>query len=71
MHKRPLDLYVNDLVSSVENILTYTSEFNFESFLNDQKTIDAVLRNFEIMGESVKNLSDEYKSKYSNIPWKN
>ena len=71
MHKRPLDLYINDLVSSVENILNYTSDLTFEFFFNDQKTIDAVLRNFEIMGESAKNISDELKSNYSNIPWKN
>jgi len=35
----------------------------------DYKTVDAVLRNFEIIGEASKNISTEIKHKYLNVPW--
>jgi len=43
---------------------------NFEDFSEDIKTQDAVIRNIEIIGESTKNLSDELRGKYPEIPWK-
>ena len=42
----------------------------YEDFLQDYKTQDAVIRNIEILGEAAKLLSDEAKEKYPNIPWK-
>ena len=38
-------------------------------FLKDYKTVDAVIRNFEIIGEATKNLPVEVKNKYSQLPW--
>jgi len=43
---------------------------NFDNFKNDRKTIDAVVRNFEIIGEASRNISDEIKNKYQNVDWK-
>ena len=40
-----------------------------EYFLEDLKTQDAVIRNIEIIGEATKNLSDEIRNKYPEIPW--
>ena len=37
----------------------------------DVKTQDAVTRNLEILGEATKNLSEEFRARYSHIPWKN
>ena len=42
----------------------------YDDFLQDYKTQDAVVRNIEILGEAAKLLSDEIKRKYPNIPWK-
>ena len=53
----------------MHQILEYTSRFDKDSFSNDQKTIDAVIRNFEIIGEAVRNLPQELKVKYPEIPW--
>jgi len=39
-------------------------------FLSDRKTQDATIRNFEIIGEAVKNLSEDMKGAYPEIPWR-
>ena len=51
-------------------IFKYTDNIEFEDFINDDKTKDAVERNFEIIGEAVKNLPADFKSKYPNIPFR-
>lgn len=43
----------------------------YDEFLKDTKTQDAVVRNIEIMGEAVKNVSDTFRNKCSKIKWKN
>ncbi len=43
---------------------------DYEKFLQDIKTQDAIVRNIEIIGEATKNLPDDFKKKYSQIPWK-
>ena len=43
---------------------------NLESFSNDRKTINAVVRSLEVVGEAAKNIPDGVKKKYPDIPWK-
>lgn len=42
---------------------------SFEDFKNDEKTTEAVIRNFEVMGEAVYHLPEEVKSEHKDIPW--
>ncbi len=42
---------------------------SFEDFSKDRKTYQAVIREFEIIGEAIGNLSEEYKNKHKNVPW--
>ncbi len=51
-------------------IQEYIAEHNDDSFQQDHKTVDAVVRNFEIIGEATKNLPDTLKEKYTSVPWK-
>ena len=51
-------------------IAEYLEGLDLNSFCNDTKTVDAVIRNFEIIGEAAKNLPDEIKTKYPEVPWK-
>lgn len=62
--------FIEDILNSADKILRYTENLTFETFKNDEKTIDAVERNFEIIGEAVKNLSDELKTQHAHIPFK-
>ena len=41
-----------------------------DRFIHDDKTIDAAIRNLEIIGEAAKNIPEDIKSKYPEIPWK-
>jgi uncharacterized protein with HEPN domain len=69
MSKREPTLLVEDIIDSANKILEYTHTLSFEEFINDSKTIDAVIRNFEIIGEAANRLPDDFKAKYSNIEW--
>jgi uncharacterized protein with HEPN domain len=60
---------LEDILYSGERILEYTKDITFEEFQEDNKTIDAVIRNFEIIGEASNLLPYEIKDKYSEIDW--
>lgn len=62
-------MYIEDIQFSMERIAEYTENYTLSLFRNDQKTVDAVIRNFEIIGEASKNISIEIKQKYTHIPW--
>ena len=50
MSKRSPQLLLEDIIESANKILEYTNGLSYERFLADSKTVDAVIRNFEIMG---------------------
>ena len=62
-------LYLEDIDLSMKRVQEYIRGLDFQHFKWDYKTVDAVIRNFEIIGEASKNLPIELKDKYSNIPW--
>lgn len=62
-------LYLEDIDLSMKRVQEYIRGLDFQHFKWDYKTVDAVIRNFEIIGEASKNLPIELKEKYSTIPW--
>jgi len=68
--KRDLRLYLDDILDAIEKIENYVEGFSFEKFSADSKTVDAIVRNFEIIGEATKRIPLETKEKYPQIPWK-
>lgn len=56
MSKRDSSLLVDDILDSAGKILKYTRNLDFEQFVSDTKTVDAVIRNFEIIGEAANRL---------------
>lgn len=70
MSKRNWKLYIEDILECIEKIERYIGDFQFDEFKNDSKTIDAVVRNLEIIGEASRNIPEEIKNKYSEIPWR-
>jgi len=69
MYKRPSELLIADILESIEKIESYTLNISFENFKNDSKTVDAVVRNLEIIGEASNRLPEDFKEKYSRIEW--
>ncbi|MHA1717439.1 MAG: HepT-like ribonuclease domain-containing protein [Promethearchaeota archaeon] len=61
---------LKDILEAINRIETYTKNMNYEKFLEDIKTQDAVARNIEIIGEAVKNISSDFKRKHNNINWR-
>jgi len=67
--KRDPLLYLEDISVSMARVQEYISGLNFRHFKWDHKTVDAVVRNFEIIGEASKNIPKNIREKYPNIPW--
>ena len=63
--------FIRDINESIERIISYTHDIDYNDFEHDYKTQDAVIRNIEIMGEAVKSLSEEIRTNHPDIPWKN
>jgi hypothetical protein len=55
---------------AAEKILKYTKGLSFEEFLTDDKTIDAVVRNFEIIGEASLRIDEDFRLENPQIEWK-
>lgn len=70
MSKRDTFLLLDDMLNAAEKINTYTKELSFELFINDDKTIDAVIRNFSIIGEAANRINETYKLKNPNVEWR-
>ena len=67
--KRTYILYLDDIQIAMSRIAEYIQGFSFIEFKRDYKTVDAVIRNFEVIGEASKNLPIEIKTKYPEVPW--
>ncbi len=70
MSKRGDIEFVSDIQEATRRVGIYTEGIDYENFLRDIKTQDAVIRNLEIIGEAVKKISDEFKDKHPQILWK-
>jgi len=66
---RTYKMYLEDIQLSMNRIAEYIDGYVFADFKKDYKTVDAVIRNFEIIGEASKSLPIDIKNKYSEVPW--
>lgn len=70
MSKRDLDLLLDDILECCQKIKKYTKDHSYDEFQNDDKTIDAVVRNFTIIGEACSNIDSDFKSVNPQIKWR-
>jgi uncharacterized protein with HEPN domain len=69
MPRNPVDR-LHDIVEACEAIARYVEGCDFEAFSGDPKTRDAVIRQFEIVGEAVKALPPEWTAREPSVPWR-
>lgn len=68
--KREFIDYLEDIADAIEKIENFTYGMDYDQFITDDKTVFAVIRAFEIIGEATKKVPVQIKTGYSNLPWK-
>lgn len=69
MPHRAWALRIHDILEAVEAIQIYTAGMSFENFQADRRTVDAVIRNFIVIGEAAARVPDEICQRHPEIPW--
>lgn len=67
---RDYKVYLEDILEAIGKISRYTAGVSQEVFSRDEKTLDAVVRNLEIIGEAIKKVPGKIRSKYPEVEWK-
>ena|SRR5215208_4610267 len=70
MPKRDPDLLVEDMLAAIAKVERYTSAMEQEMFRQDEKTVDAVVRNLEILGEAARQMPADFASHHPEVPWR-
>ncbi|MFA6923972.1 MAG: DUF86 domain-containing protein [Bacteroidales bacterium] len=68
--QRKYALYIEDMLTSIKRIEEYTNNKSFSEFKKNYMIVDAVIRNFEIIGEATKNIPADIQERHKEIPWK-
>ena len=63
-------LYLRDIFATMVAIQEFIEEMDFETFIEDDKTASAVIRKLEIIGEATKNVPEEIRREYPQVPWR-
>jgi uncharacterized protein with HEPN domain len=67
---RDYKLYIKDILAAMDSIEAFVEDMGLEQFREDDKTMSAVIRKFEIIGEATKHIPEEILKQYPNVPWK-
>jgi len=68
--KKNAAIFVRHILDSVEQIEKYMNGLSYEDFLASRQIQDAVIRRFEIIGEAMKNIPDDFKARHKEIAWR-
>ncbi|MCD4813012.1 DUF86 domain-containing protein [bacterium] len=68
--KRDYSDYLRDILDAIRETQEFTQDSSFKLFLSDKKTINAVVRSLEVIGEAAGKIPEEIRQKYPEIPWK-
>ncbi|MEO5356135.1 MAG: DUF86 domain-containing protein [Nitrospirae bacterium YQR-1] len=63
-------LYLEDILAASKKITKYVGDISYENFLQDEMRIDAIIRNFEIIGEAASKVPSDIIEKYPFISWR-
>lgn len=68
--RREIIDFLQDAIRAMEKAERFVSDMTYEEFINDEKTIFAVIRAIEIVGEAIKHISSEFREKFPDVPWR-
>jgi uncharacterized protein with HEPN domain len=66
---RELSDYIDDIINSIADVADFTRGMSYEMFAADKKTVSAVIRCLEVLGEAAKHIPASFRKKHSAIPW--
>lgn len=69
MSERDYNDFIQDIIDAVCSINEFIGNMSFEEFSHDDKTVSAVTRKFEVIGEAANRIPKSIQDKYKNIPW--
>lgn len=67
--RRDCRVYVRDILQAFRNAQQFVEGLSYQDFASDRKTVSAVLRELEIVGEAAKQLPASVRNQYPDIPW--
>lgn len=70
MVKRNYKIYIQDIFDGASKIEKFTAGFKYDEFIKDDKTMSAVIRKLEIIGEASKNIPQQVRRLYPEVDWK-
>jgi uncharacterized protein with HEPN domain len=70
MKNRNVKFFFQDILESILKIRTYAGDLNYEDFISNSMVIDAITRNFEVIGEAARHIDTSFKDKYPELPLK-
>ena len=68
-NQRDERLYLDDILESIQAVEMYIENMGYEEFINDRKTYSATIRELEIIGEAVSNISERIKVRHQDVLW--
>lgn len=66
---RELTDYLNDTINAIADVEEFTRGMSYEVFAADKKTVNAVIRSLEVLGEATKHIPSSFRKKHPDIPW--
>ncbi|GBE18331.1 hypothetical protein BMS3Abin16_00928 [archaeon BMS3Abin16] len=69
MKKRDYYDYIQDVLTSIDEVDEFTKDMSFDEFAGDKKTINAVVRSLEVLGEAAKKIPADMRKKNVKVPW--
>ncbi len=70
MKTRDVRDYLRDILNAVDEVETFVKDMSFEDFAKDRKTVNAVVRSIEVIGEASKHIPVSLRETYPVLPWK-
>jgi uncharacterized protein with HEPN domain len=70
MKKRIATDYLKDILEAIDEVETFIDNLTYDEFVKDRKTLNAVVRSIEVIGEATKNIPESLRAKYKELPWR-